>query len=128
MGSYMMRFGNRIIKFGDDNNDNRQDVEMYDEACDEAKKGLAIVLEGFDNEDGEAIEMGVSRAWEGIKTMKRLSDKMKHQFGARRFDNRGGYNGRNYGRGGTYGNRIRDEHGDWNQRDDEWMEHRLNRM
>lgn len=126
MGSFVMRFGNRIVRFGDDENENTnsQDVEMYDEACKEAKKGIAIIMEGLDSEDGETIEMGAARAWEGIKTMKKLANKMKRQFGERRFDSRG-YNNRNYGRGGTYGNRSHDDREEWNERDDEWMERRM---
>lgn len=123
MGSYLARFGNRIIKFGNENyNDTDKDVEMYDDACKESMKGIALVMEGLDEGNAQSIEMGAARAWDGIKTMKKLSNKMKYQFGERRndnYDNRGG----NYNNRGGYNNRH--DEGDWNQRDEEWMERRM---
>ena len=121
MGSYLARFGNRIMKFGDDNNTDK-DVEMYDDACKESMKGIALVMEGLDEGNAKSIEMGAARAWDGIKTMKKLSNKMKQQFGGRHndnYDNRGGM----YDNRGGYNNRHDD--GEWNQRDEEWMERRM---
>lgn len=126
MASYLMRFGNRLVKFGDDNNDNGQDVEMYEEACKESKKGLALVMEGLDQGDADTIEMGAARAWEGIKTMKRLSDKMKRQFGSRRgyVGMRGGYG--NSGNHGDFVNRMDGyDNQDWNKRDEDMMDRRM---
>ena len=104
MGSYLIRFGRR---------DGNGDVRQYEEAGKDAKKGLAMIMEAIDNNDLQSAKEGMEMAWEGVKTMCEISKEMKQQYGERR------YNGRDYHNRGGYNRR---DDGDWNERDDEWME------
>ena len=110
MGSYMMRFGNRIVRYGE-----RGETKEYDEAGKQAKKGLAVIMEAIEGNDLEAAKDGMEMAWEGVKRMCDISKEMKQQYGERRYDSRS-YNGRG-------GMSNRDD--DWNERDDQWMERRM---
>ena len=102
MSSYLMRFGRR---------DGNGDVRQYEEAGKNAKKGLAIIMEAIEENDLQSAKDGMAMAWEGVKTMCKISKEMKQQYGERRYDNRGGG--------------MNNHNGDWNERDDEWMERHI---
>ena len=104
MGSYAMRFGNRVVQFG-----NRNGTEEYDKAGKEAKKGLAMIMEAIEEDNMQNAKEGLEIAWEGVKQMCEISKEMKQQFGERRHDSRG----------------MNSRDGDWNERDEEWMERRM---
>ena len=111
MGVMMLRFGNR-----GGNEANKGGVEQYEKAGKEAKKGLAMIMEAIEENNLEAAKEGMEMAWEGVKQMCDISKEMKQQYGERRYNTRGGMNGRD-------GMNNRNE--DWNERDDEWMERRM---
>jgi hypothetical protein len=129
MGSYAMRFGNRIVRYGE-----RDDVNQYEDAGKEAKKGLAMIMEAIEENNLQSAKEGMEMAWEGVKTMCIISKEMKQQYGERSNDGigmRGGYYGnRDFSHYGdqyeNFGNRsVNYRHDDWNERDDEWMERRM---
>lgn len=96
-----------------------EDVAEYKEAEKKAKNGLAMIMEGVDNNDMSAVMEGVEKAWKGVKKMTEISSEMEEQYGERRNDGmqmRDAYSRRNYS------NRHNDE---WNERDEEWMERRM---
>ncbi len=99
-----MRFGNRVVQFG-----NRNGTEEYDKAGKEAKKGLAMIMEAIEENNLEAAKEGMEMAWEGVKQMCEISKEMKQQYGERRYNSRG----------------MDNRDGDWNERDEEWMERRI---
>lgn len=98
----------------------------YKEAGKRAKNGIAMVMDGIENNDMRMVMEGAEKAWDGVRTMCSISDEMEDRYSERRYDNmdmRGGYSNR-----GSYGNRggynYRQEN-DWNQRDDEMMTRRM---
>lgn len=96
-----------------------EDVAEYKEAAKKAKNGLAMIMEGADNNDMSAVMEGVEKAWQGVKQMCDISKEMEDQYGERRNDGmqmRDNYSRRNYSR------RNND---DRNERDEEWMERRM---
>ena len=107
MGSYAMRFGNRVVQFGEKNGDGGN--QQYDEAGKEAKKGLAMIMEAIDEDDMQNAKEGLEMAWNGVKQMCEISKEMKQQYGERRYNSRG----------------MNSRDSDWNERDEEWMERRM---
>ena len=96
-----------------------EDVAEYKEATKKAKNGLAMIMEGADNNDMSAVMEGVEKAWHGLKKMTSISHEMEDQYGERRNDGmqtRDNYSRRSY---------SRRDNDDWNERDDEWMERRM---
>ena len=99
------------------------DVKDYKDAGKMAKKGLAMVMDAVEKNDMRMAMEGAEKAWKGVKTMCDISDEMEEQYSERRYDSYGSYGSRGY----DYDNRnynMRDD-GEWNRRDDEWMERRM---
>lgn len=102
-----------IAKVGYRDNDS---VEEYYEAGKKAKKAIAMIMDGIEDDDMGKVEMAAKKAWKAVKTMCEISKDMEEQFNDR--DGRGVQNGRTNYRG--------DE--DWNERDDKMMERRMRNM
>ena len=106
MGSYAMRFGNRLVRYGEREG---QGTGEYEKAGKEAKKGLAMIVEAVEEDNMQNAKEGLEMAWEGVKKMCEISKEMKQQYGERRFDSRG----------------MDSRDHEWNERDEEWMERRM---
>lgn len=100
------------------------DVRDYHRAGKKAKHGISMVMEGLEKSDKDMILEGAEKAWHGVKTMCEISNEMEEQYGERRFND-------NFHDRDEWGQRHdRDgfnyrHDGDWNERDDEWMERKM---
>ena len=98
---------------GNNSGNTKADVEDYNNAKNMAKSGIEMVMDGIEGNSMKQIAEGAEIAWEGMKKVCELSDKMKEQFGERRGDSMG------YRHDDSYNFR------DWTNEDDRVMERRM---
>lgn len=113
-----------VLMFKNNNTDNNKDgVEEYRKAVNMAKAGIEMVMDGMDEDSKQKITEGAGIAWDGMKKICELNDKMKEQFGERGgnnfsnrhddFGTRDGYNNRGY------------NFREWSNDEDHMMERRM---
>lgn len=112
------------LMFKGNNSGSKADVEDYNKAKNMAKAGIEMVMDGIEGNSMKQIAEGAEIAWEGMKKVCELSDKMKEQFGERRGDSMG-YRHDDFGMRDGYNGRDSYNFRDWSNEDDRMMERRM---